>query len=81
MQAIGRRCEWVELQVTIPCHLRNLPRPALQCPPSPLSPHIISIHDELHDIAGVLAQLSNSRLGNQLTQLLQERGAGEWMKL
>lgn len=34
---------------------------------------IVSIHDELHHIAGIFAQLPNSRLGNQLAQLLIDR--------
>lgn len=34
---------------------------------------IISIHDELYHIAGVLTQLPNRRLRNQLTQLLVDR--------
>lgn len=47
------------------------PFPFSPVPPTHPAPHIISIHDELHHIAGVLTQLPYCRLGNQLTQLLQ----------
>lgn len=45
--------------------------------PPTLAPHIISVHDELHHVAGVLTQLPHCRLRNQLTQLLSCEELGE----
>lgn len=37
---------------------------------------MVSVHDELHHIAGVLTQLTHCRLGNHLAQLLVDGQCG-----
>lgn len=82
MQTAGRSCGMSPKKQLFPLSSATPPKSPLPTVPtlvifSRLAPHVISVHDELHHIAGILTQLPHCRLRNQLTQLLSYEGFQE----